>query len=78
MATYAAKADHQLTRLMRAPVAHPAGKILLRQIKAWSAKFFVFLTNRDVPATNNISEREIRSSVVARTALRPEAPARPT
>lgn len=37
-----------------------------QQIKAWRGKFFVFLTNRDVPATNNISEREIRPSVVFR------------
>lgn len=63
---YAAKADNKLTDLMRVPVAHPAGKVLLKQIKAWRGKFFVFLTNRDVPATNNISEREIRPSVVFR------------
>jgi len=66
LASYAAKADNKLTQLMRAPVAHPAGKVLLKQIKAWRTKFFVFLTNRDVPATNNISEREIRPSVVFR------------
>jgi len=66
LAAYAAKADSQLTRLMRMPIAHPAGQVLLRQIKAWRAKFFVFLANRDVPATNNISEREIRPSVVFR------------
>lgn len=66
LANYAARADHKLTSLMRPPVAHPAGKILLKQIKAWRAKFFVFLTNRSVPATNNISEREIRPSVVFR------------
>lgn len=66
LASYAAKADHKLTKLMRAPVAHPAGKVLLKQVKAWRGKFFVFLTNRDVPATNNISEREIRPSVVFR------------
>ena len=46
------------------PVAHPAGRVLLKQIKAWRSKFFIFLTNRNVPATNNISEREIRPSVV--------------
>ena len=51
---------------MRMPIAHPAGKVLLKQIKAWRGKFFVFLTNREVPATNNISEREIRPSVVFR------------
>ena len=66
LASYAAKADLKLSKLMRAPVAHPAGKALLRQIKAWRTKFFVFLTDRDVPATNNISEREIRPSVVFR------------
>ena len=66
LAAYCAKADTVLTRLMRMPIAHPAGKILLKQIKAWRGKFFVFLTNRDVPATNNISEREIRPSVVFR------------
>ncbi len=51
---------------MQMPIAHPAGKVLLKQIKAWRGKFFVFLSNRDVPATNNISEREIRPSVVFR------------
>ena len=66
LAAYAAKADNVLTRLMRIPVAHPAGKVLLKQIKAWRGKFFVFLTNRAVPATNNISEREIRPPVVFR------------
>lgn len=30
------------------------------------AKFFVFLTDRSVPPTNNVSEREIRPSVVFR------------
>jgi len=29
-------------------------------------KFFVFVTDRDVPSTNNVSEREIRPSVVFR------------
>jgi hypothetical protein len=46
--------------------AHPAGQVLQRQIKAWRSKFFVFLADRDVPLTNNISEREIRPSVVFR------------
>lgn len=66
LAGYAVRADNRLTDLMRAPVAHPASKVLLKQIKAWRTKFFAFLTNRDVPATNNISEREIRPSVVFR------------
>ena len=48
LATYAAKADNVLTRLMRMPIVHPAGQALLRQIKAWRGKFFVFLSNREV------------------------------
>ncbi len=47
-------------------VAHPAGNDLMRQVKAWRTKFFVFMTDRDVPPTNNVSEREIRPSVVFR------------
>ncbi len=66
LAAYAAKAVNMLDRLVARPVAHPAGRVLLKQIKAWRGKFFVFLKNRDVPATNNISEREIRPSVVFR------------
>jgi transposase len=66
LAVYAAKAETKLDRLMMAPVAHPAGKFLLKQIKAWRTKFFVFMQDRDVPPTNNISEREIRPSVVFR------------
>jgi transposase len=34
LANYAARADNKLTAIMRAPVAHPAGKFLLKQIKA--------------------------------------------
>jgi transposase len=66
LSAYAAKADNKLDALMAAPVAHPAGKTLLKQIRAWRNKFFVFMTDRDVPATNNISEREIRPSVIFR------------
>ena len=66
LSAYAAKADNKLDALMAAPVAHPAGKTLLKQVKAWRTKFFVFMTDRDVPATNNISEREIRPSVIFR------------
>ena len=35
-------------------------------VKAWRTKFFVFLEDPDVPATNNACEREIRPSVVFR------------
>jgi transposase len=48
LAVYAAKTDSKLDRLMIAPVAHPAGKLLLRQIKAWRTKFFVFMPDVSV------------------------------
>lgn len=63
---YHASADRDLDRLLGVRAAHPAGRLLQAQAKAWRTKFFVFLTNRRVPATNNISEREIRPSVVFR------------
>jgi transposase len=66
LAVYAAKAERRLDALVGVPAAHPAGQILQRQIKAWRTKFFVFLADRDVPPTNNVSEREIRPSVVFR------------
>ena len=56
----------RLDALLGTPAAHPDGRALQAQIKAWRGKFFVFLTDRRVPATNNISEREIRPSVVFR------------
>lgn len=63
---YAGKAERKLDALVAVPAAHPAGRKLQRQIKAWRTKFFVFLADREVPPTNNISEREIRPSVVFR------------
>jgi transposase len=66
LAAYAAGADNSLDRLVAQPVAHPAGQVLNKQIKACRTKFFGFLSNREVPATNDISEREIRPSVVFR------------
>jgi transposase len=66
LAAYAAKAERGLDALVAVPAAHPAGRELQRQIKAWRGKFFVFLTDRRVPPTNNGSEQEIRPSVVFR------------
>jgi transposase len=63
---YAARAEDRLDRLLAIPAAHPAGAVLKKQVKAWRTKFFVFMTDRRVAATNNISEREIRPSVVFR------------
>jgi transposase len=64
LAADAAKAERGLDALVGVPAAPPAGHDLQRQIKAWRGKFFVFLTDRRVPPTNNVSEQEIRPSVV--------------
>jgi transposase len=48
------------------PAPHPAGRELQALVKAWRSKFFVFLEDRRVGATNNAAEREIRPSVVFR------------
>lgn len=66
LAAYAAKADSRLDVLLGVPAAHPAGRDRQRQIKAWRTKFFVFMTDRRAPPTNNRSEQEIRPSVVFR------------
>jgi transposase len=63
---YRAKADRDLDRLLATPAPHPAGRTLQAQVKAWRTKFFVFLEDRRVSATNNVAEREIRPSVVFR------------
>lgn len=63
---YLGKAERKLDKLVSVPAAHPDGRVLQKQIKAWRSKFFVFMTDRRVPPTNNISEREIRPSVVFR------------
>jgi transposase len=63
---YHARAERRLDGLVTLPTAHPAGRALQDAVKAWRTKFFVFLEDRDVPATNNACEREIRPSVVFR------------
>ena len=47
----------RLDELMRLSPAHEAGVKLQRMIKRTRQYLFVFVTNRDVPATNNGSER---------------------
>ena len=63
---YRARADRRLDRLLATPAPHPAGRNLQAQVKAWRTKFFLFLEDRRVSATNNVAEREIRPSVVFR------------
>jgi transposase len=63
---YHLRAERRLDALVATPAAHPAGRALQTAVKAWRTKFFVFLEDPDVPATNNACEREIRPSVVFR------------
>ncbi len=66
LAQYHRKADSRLDDLLAIPPACSAGRDLQKQTKAWRNKYFLFLDDRRVPATNNISEQEIRPSVVFR------------
>lgn len=58
--------DRRLDRIMAAvPVGEP-GRKLRRRIAANRAHLFVFVTDRRVPYTNNVSERNLRPSVIFR------------
>jgi len=52
------------TVLSLSPAFLPSGKVLQRQIKAWRTKVIVFVTDRDFPSINNISECEMGPSVM--------------
>jgi len=63
---YLADLDRRLNRIMAvAPTGEP-GRKLRKRIAANRDHLFVFITNRDVPYTNNISERHLRPSVIFR------------
>ena len=47
------------------PLGEP-GRKLRKPIAANRAHLFVFMTNRNVPYTNNVSERHLRPSVIFR------------
>ena len=66
LATYHARAERRLDALVATPAAHPAGRDLQAAVKAWRTKFFVFLEDPGVPASNTACEPEIRPSVVLR------------
>jgi transposase len=66
LAQYRADLDRRLDRIMAAvPLGEP-GRKLRKRIAANRAHLFVFVTNRDVPYTNNVSERHLRPSVIFR------------
>jgi len=58
--------DRRLDRIIATvPIGEP-GRRLHKRMRANRAHLFVFMTNRAVPYTNNISERHLRPSVVFR------------
>ena len=58
--------DRRLNRIVAAvPIGEPRRKLRKRML-ANRAHLFVFMTNRTVPATNNVSERHLRPSVIFR------------
>jgi len=63
---YLGDLDRRLDRIMAAvPIGEP-GRKLRKRMAANRAHLFVFVTNRDVPYTNNVSERHLRPSVIFR------------
>ena len=63
---YQADLQRRLDRIMAAAPLGEPGRRLRKRIAANQAHLFVFVTNRDVPYTNNISERHLRPSVIFR------------
>ena len=58
--------DRRLDAIMAAvPIGEP-GRKLCKRMAANRAHLFVFMINRDVPYTNNVSERHLRPSVIFR------------
>jgi transposase len=63
---YLADLERRLDRIMAAvPIGEP-GRKLRKRIAANRGHLFVFVTNRRVPYTNNVSERHLRPSVIFR------------
>jgi len=58
--------DRRLGRLLAIEPDTVAGRKLIRGIEKCRDKLFVFVTRRDVPPTNNVSERRLRPSVIFR------------
>lgn len=63
---YAAKLDQRLGEILARQPTHKAGIKLQRMIKKVRRHLFVFVTNRDLPPTNNGSERALRPAVTFR------------
>ena len=69
LAQYRGDLDRRLTRRMAIEPIGPGGIKFRRRIARIRGYLFVFVTNRAVPPTNNISERHLRPSVIFRKSL---------
>src|SRR5450759_4489011 len=63
---YLAKLEAKLDRLLRIEPAGEQGRKLLRISKKYRQNLFVFVTNRELPPTNNGSEQALRPCVIFR------------
>ena len=63
---YRADLDRRLDRVLALPRCEGGADRLRRRIARDREHLFVFVTDRDVPATNNVSERALRPSVIFR------------
>ena len=66
LAQYRADLDRRLDHVLRLPREGEAAERLRRRIARDREHLFVFVTDRRVPPTNNVSERELRPSVIFR------------
>ena len=64
--TYLADLNRRLTRLLAFEPVHAAGRKLQKTISAMRGNLFVFMTNREIEATNTDSGRALRSGAVYR------------
>ena len=63
---YRADLDRRLDRLLATDPTTQAGQQLARAVRKCRGDLFLFVTRRDVPATNNDCERALRPSVIFR------------
>jgi len=63
---YQADLDRRLDRVLATGPVTKAGKTLRKRLAHDRAHLFLFVTDREVPYTNNVSERNLRPSVVFR------------
>src|SRR3954463_4192452 len=66
LVTYHSRLQAKLDELLKIVPETRSGRKLQRIIKRFRQNLFVFITNRDIPPTNNGSEQELRPCVVFR------------